>query len=342
MPLEIPPRAGRGEVLHAFRLNAAENELRRIANLSGGPGVVVRQGRGGIQVGGAAPNTRHLARAEGTISPRVGDQAGTGKARVWMFDPLAGDLVDSGVTVDVLNASSTRSAVDEAYVWVELDPFGAWHLIGGQSASFVGRIVDHGAFPNVVDRWIVVNPVAVSGAETEGSPPTKTVDAATDVYVSWVGPILPAVGRDVVVVSDGKTWHSSTRSHPTNCAACPAWTPRNLAIAYTNPLLGEGSALMTYKGSCKWETGCFNGLKAFLDMSGATPVLAIRKYSGGCPTGSYTECRSDGTAPNRLAATTVSCSPFALSYQAYKSTPPTATYCSALAADGYLTFTVTE
>lgn len=200
MPIYKQREFSRGDVLTAERLNLLESELRRLANVSGGPGLVVRQGRGGIQIGAVQPNNRYLCKADGLITPRADDTPGEGKAKVYWVDPASGDLAEAGPSIDVVN-SSQQTFLDD-YFWAVLDPFGAWHPIGGVgSTTFLGITISVSTYPTSAAAYYAIHPVAVAGAEIEGAAPTYTQDLGVTLYAANVGTAIPPIGTKVVVSS---------------------------------------------------------------------------------------------------------------------------------------------
>lgn len=119
-------------------------------------------------------------------------------------------------------------------------------------------------------------------------------------------------------------------SGPVGCPSCPSFTLRNLSVSWTNVQTGGGSSGMTWVSGCLWDTFCTpSNLRIQFDMSAATPVLTVYRYSGaGCATllGSCSFTTPDISA----------CSPLQFSWGV------TNANCPGLYSGGYSRFTVTQ
>jgi hypothetical protein len=130
------------------------------------------------------------------------------------------------------------------------------------SARLIGQVFNSGSMPAVVPAVYLTQPVLVTGAETEGSSGTLTVDPATIVPVVVLGPKVPSVGDYLTAYAVGGRWVSergtgSSGGGVTTCSPCSI-PNENLTLSWTNPLSGNGSATMTYAPgiSPTWTTGC--------------------------------------------------------------------------------------
>jgi hypothetical protein len=62
------------------------------------------------------------------------------------------------------------------------------------SPGILARVFAEVSVPTAVDRYFACHPLAVSGAEGEGSVPTLAVDASQKLYVAVLGPKVPVAG----------------------------------------------------------------------------------------------------------------------------------------------------
>ena len=121
-----------GDEITAARLNAIEDELKRLVGVRGGAGLAVRHSKGGLQVTGLDPGGRYVGEATTAFTPRSGATPGHGSAKVQWRDPATGDLADVGITLDdVATASATTMtsghSIDSGQkVALWTDPFGTW------------------------------------------------------------------------------------------------------------------------------------------------------------------------------------------------------------------------
>lgn len=212
--------------------------------------------------------------------------------------------------------------------------------------SFVGKVVDGGSMPTTGGKFFLLEPVDADGTESEGGTATLSADSTRKIPTLVLGDDPPEVGDYLVAKAIGGLWVADRGCGSSAvCLLCPSWIPRNLTISWTNLAVGNGSALLTYLGGCRWESGCDASssaqVKIFLDGSGGTPKLTIDAYSGAACTSLIVECRSDLGSPTRLLAVSARCSPIAFVWDA-ATVGPNNTYCSYLKTQGYLRFTVTE
>jgi hypothetical protein len=345
MPIYDSSRASRGDVLTAERINRIEDAIRRLGNVEGGAGVVVRRGVGGIQLTGARPASRYFARAHGAVTSRNGSSPGVGLVDVMHVDEtgvVAEAASGSGLQIPVSNPDAARALADGEYCWIEQDPFGAWHVVAaGEAATFVGKVVDLGAMPTTISKYVVVNPVAVSGTATEGGAGTLAVDTTTRIAVDWIGSAVPAVGMYVVVSTVAGRHETWKKVRSSTCVPCsPCCIPkRNLTVTWTNAFSGGGSVQLTFDGVSQWTSACAGGVVYKLACVGGSTVFTATGYTGGCPGGTPNPCSSSSAAPANLHLASSSCTPFVLDYV------PSAgatTYCSFLTAQGFSDFTITE
>lgn len=109
----------------------------------------------------------------------------------------------------------------------------------GGSPAFLGRVIT--ASP-AVGKFLLVHPVTVLGAETEGGAGTLTVDTSASVPVLLVGPAAAVTGDDLVCRFVGDRWvaermTSGSGSGPVNLPGCPCTAvPRTLVMTLNNPV----------------------------------------------------------------------------------------------------------
>lgn len=190
---------------------------------------------------------------------------------------------------------------------------------GAQATTFVGRVVDRGAMPTGSQRFVTVNPVAITGPEAENQAGVRTVDATTDVIVCWLGSSAPVVGRDVVVYSVANRWVTQPFAAVSLCVPSDACCipKRNLTVTWSSVTLGGGSALMTWDGAATWQTppGAIHyrlqviAGHAVFTMILDLPPSPVNPYSPG-----HYEFTSDGDGTCRLVRQSLPCTPFQLVY----------------------------
>lgn len=90
----------------------------------------------------------------------------------------------------VIRPRRDRDAIGIARRSIGLSPAG--------QPSFVGRIVADAMQPTSTDRYYLVNPVSVLGAEAEGGTPTLVADATKSALVCVIGTKAPSAGDDLI------------------------------------------------------------------------------------------------------------------------------------------------
>lgn len=117
------------------------------------------------------------------------------------------------------------------------------------TASFVGKVINNGALSTAADRYVLVNPVALGGTESEGTVASQAVLTGVKVPVLAVGANAPVVNDLVVCHQVGPRWvtrkgiHVVTNANPTPCGPCnlPA-----TGTAITTPIY---TVTLTYRAS---------------------------------------------------------------------------------------------
>jgi hypothetical protein len=118
----------------------------------------------------------------------------------------------------------------------------------------------------------------------------------------------------------------------------------NLTVHWTNPILGDGSATLTWNGAstsagAAWDhTSCVNELTFhFACNAGALDFRAIYYISGSCPSGTSRYCGIGGGSGGSLTQTGLVCGD---SFHLTLSCDPT--HCNVLTANGFTSFEVTN
>jgi hypothetical protein len=218
-----------------------------------------------------------------------------------------------------------------------LDLLGAQDLAG--TPRLLVQVYNGGSMPNAVPRVYFTHPVLAYGTETEGGSYTLSADTATTIPVIVLNKV-PSVGDYLTAYSVGGRWVSEETNGGSSgipCSPCSLPTS-NLTVSWTNPILGNGSATMTYTASPEsWTTGCCDGGIYFqLFCTGSS--IELRAYfftSGSCPTGTTSYCSNLGSAPLQLTLSNHTCSPLSLTFTV------NGTDCPTLFSDGNTRFTVT-
>ena len=201
------------------------------------------------------------------------------------------------------------------------------------------QVYNGGSMPNAVPRVYFTHPVLAYGTETEGGSYVLSADSATTVPVIVLNKV-PSVGDYLIAYSVGGRWVSEeTNAGSIGLPCSPCSLPAtNLTLSWTNPLLGNGSATMTYSASPQeWMTGCCDG-GLYFELFCTGSSIELRAYfftSGSCPTGTTSYCSNLGSAPLELTLSSHTCSPLSLRFTV------SGTDCPALFSDGNTAFTVT-
>ena len=208
------------------------------------------------------------------------------------------------------------------------------------SARQLVQVYDGGAIPAAVPRVYLTHPVIATGSEAEGTVATLTADTATTVPVVVLNSV-PAVGDYLTAYSVGGRWVSeeTTPSGGGTVACSPCNLPAsNVMLSWTNPLLGNGSAVMVYTPSPQaWTTGCCDG-GLYFQLFCTHSTIELRGYfflSGVCPTGVTSYCSNLQASPLKLTLSSHTCSPLSLVFSV------NGVDCPTLFADGNTQFTVT-
>jgi hypothetical protein len=124
----------RGDPLTAERLNAIEAELIRLGAVRGGPGVDVRQGKGGLHITGVRQADRYLAKATSNFAVTSGTTPTSGSVDLYWRNPGSGAMETSGTSLaEVWNMSdfamTSGNAIDSG-MWCSVwqDCFGTWWI----------------------------------------------------------------------------------------------------------------------------------------------------------------------------------------------------------------------
>jgi hypothetical protein len=206
------------------------------------------------------------------------------------------------------------------------------------SPRFLGEVIRAGGGgSNCVH---LVRPVRLDGPEAEGFVPGISADAARVVPVVVIGDRVPAVGELLMAVAVAGRWIAEAGgSHETLAVACsPCAIPsKNLVVSWTNPILGNGSTMLSFNGLNQWISACVRQIRVLLKCSESTAQLMVEYYvSGDCPNGQGVLCDNRGANPNNLILTASSCTPFSISFSLTNAT------CPILWGNGYRGFTITE
>lgn len=198
------------------------------------------------------------------------------------------------------------------------------------------QVYDGGAKPAASGRVYLGRPAVVSCDPSEGAVYTVTVDASRSIPVVVFGR-PPSVGEVLEAHRIGGVWVAERRAlaAAVRCGACSV--PRaDLTFTFTNTLLGTRSAPMVFNGANQWATGCVNNIifRLTCDPRAGMYFTATFFSGGSCPTGTPVSCTGPGASPLGLTLLVQSCDPLLLQYSA--------TPCSALSAQGYTIFTVTQ
>jgi len=109
----------------------------------------------------------------------------------------------------------------------------------------------------------------------------------------------------------------------------------NLTLSWTNSMLGNGSATLTYNAPNVWRSVCTNEIIFALVCAAGSMQLSVTYFlSGECPTGQSQACIGPGSAPFGLTLADYTCSPFHFHYRV------TGVNCPLIWESGYTDFYV--
>lgn len=74
------------------------------------------------------------------------------------------------------------------------------------SQSMLVRTTTETTYPTSATKFYACNPVLITGAETEGSPGTLSVDTGTKIYAYNLGSAIPASGTDLDITFVRDRW----------------------------------------------------------------------------------------------------------------------------------------
>jgi hypothetical protein len=200
------------------------------------------------------------------------------------------------------------------------------------------QIHDGGAMPAAANRVFLGHPAAIGGGEDEGATPAFSVDTSRSIPVLVIGSRVPAVGDLLTASSVSGRWVAELGGGSPSLACWPCAIPQtNLAVSWVNPILGDGSATLTFTPPGQWASACVHGLVFSLACPAGIVQFRVTYFlSGECPSGLSQECSSAGGPPFSLRLDAYSCDPLYLRYTL------TAANCPFLAAGGYQTFIISE
>jgi hypothetical protein len=200
------------------------------------------------------------------------------------------------------------------------------------------QVVNKGAIPGSTEKVFLVNPVRLDGSEREGATAGPVVDSTRTIPVVVVGHTPPVAGDLLLAHAVGGRWVAETGASELSlsCSPCPI-PKKNLAVSWTNYVLGSGATPLVYSPPGQWNSGCVNQLLFSLSCPGSMVQFSVTYFlSGSCPGGQQQSCSSASAAPFALYLANSTCSPFYLRYAI------TTAGCPALGSDGYTAFTITE
>jgi hypothetical protein len=204
------------------------------------------------------------------------------------------------------------------------------------------QVYDGGHIPTQPDHFYLAHPVYYSGDVCEGCPGTLSADTAVTIAVDVLG--QAAVAGDYLDAHlIGGRWvaEKGMVQQPGDCRLIPCGNcqiPRtDLTVAWTNPIIGNGSATLVYSASNQWQSACTNQLiYQLLCTSNQVEFRVTYFISGSCPTGQSQFCSTLRPAPFQLQQTLLRCgADFELDATV------TSLSCANLSANGYLSFKVT-
>jgi hypothetical protein len=143
-------------------------------------------------------------------------------------------------------------------------------LAGRGSPSFVGKVTTTGGSLGV-GKFFKVNPVVLTGAETEGGAATATVDTSTTILVYAVGPTAPATNDLVVCRYVRYRWVADNQSgvvvgggpSPGFGTCCPS-----------NPVPATASISFTFRSGTNAATYSSQTINTTLTFMTTTPAYA--------------------------------------------------------------------
>lgn len=180
--------------------------------------------------------------------------------------------------------------------------------------AFVGSVVNGGSMPTVNGKVYLVNPVTMTGSETEGAATVAVVDTSRTVPIVVIGSRVPSVGDLLPVYDVANRWVAESGTDRVPCVPCSL--PRtDLTVSWTNTgTIGNGSTSMARSGST-WASACVDQLRFTLACTSSLIQFGVSIFADGDCTGEPTQaCVSPGLNPLSLVLDYWTCSPFHLHY----------------------------
>lgn len=124
------------------------------------------------------------------------------------------------------------------------------------TARILCRTTSQGSYPTATGRYYLVNPVQVTGAESEGGSATLTADTSST-FAVLVTRGVPALGTNLVARSIGGRWVAEIKAATASCGGVLTVTVTCVFGPFTTPIAG---ATVTITQGATTLTGTTNSL----------------------------------------------------------------------------------
>jgi hypothetical protein len=162
--------------------------------------VNIQQSQGGGGGGGSSPST-YFTHGDGVVTSSDNSTAGSGSAVVW-------DISGTGAlsaTADTLTAWNLQYRVESSgtggYMPCSVRKDASGDLVLVLPPVFLARTTTISTYPSVAGRCYAINPVFITGSESEGGFLTTAANSNVICYAFNIGANVPSPGQLITVVS---------------------------------------------------------------------------------------------------------------------------------------------
>jgi hypothetical protein len=161
----------------------------------------IQQSQGGGGGGGSSPST-YFTHGDGVITSSDNTTAGSGSAVVWDIDDGSGALSGTASSITAWNLQyRVESSGTGGYMPCSVRKDASGDLVLVLPPVFLARTTTISTYPSVAGRCYAINPVYITGSESEGGFLTTAANSNVICYAFNIGANVPSPGQLITVVS---------------------------------------------------------------------------------------------------------------------------------------------